>query len=108
MPYLEIEGRPQTVARIRSLSRSSFNFEATSPEPHLHKLIAHVSVYERASKYAEEHPVFSHDFRRPAPTRSNQTDSSTFLTDLATKHDQRSVTVSTQAVEVDDDDDEWN
>lgn len=43
-----------TLTRIRTRSHTNFTHEATSPEPDLHKLLAHISIYERSVQYEYE------------------------------------------------------
>lgn len=55
--YMESEGRPAFITRMRRLSKSNFDTESSSRSPRLDKMIAHVSLFEKTTKCLEEEIV---------------------------------------------------
>ena len=52
--FIETESRPHFITRIRRLSKSNFTFESECKSPRLDKMIAHVNLFDRTTKYLED------------------------------------------------------
>lgn len=51
--YMETQGQPLFVSRVRSMSKSGFMCESNSKSPRLDKMIAHISLYDKTTECIE-------------------------------------------------------